>query len=187
MSVPLRWICKSILTSMTLPTLIGCWANTNSAIAPVPTPSTNLCDSSPSPLPKTEVSSSNINGRWYVTNVDSAPGPIDGCNIRPKFAVDITQSASKVSAVSVQLADGGNGIIRFEEKFELDYIDGILAGSSLEKSPYSEGERHTYSLRFNAATSHLEGTRDGTKVYFIPLVFATPCGETKPGCVTQQP
>lgn len=155
--------------------VFGCSVVPNPDLPPQSTPTTAPCPLGPQPLQTANISAANISGRWYVIDSDSSPGPIDGCEIRPKFALDIRQDAGRITVSSVQLADGGNGLIRFQEGFSLVNVQGTLSGYSIEQSPYEPGIRRTYSLKFNEATQHLEGVRDNTKIFFIPLVFSSLC------------
>jgi hypothetical protein len=153
-----------------------------------PTPS-----ASPSPL----ISAGNLNGTWTVYTVsDVAAGPQPRCtngNILITETWNFVQQGNTLTDDYVYLSPGGAYRCDQYTEHTTGTVDNgrvVLNGNAGRKDVCSGASAApsslpmAYDLRFNAATGHLEGTRNGQPVWLAPVRFPTnewqECGPPRP-------
>jgi len=132
------------------------------AVSTVPGPS-------PSPAP-----SSTVSGSWVFGDANEPPpGPVVTCN--PFRLWNLTQDGTSVKG-SVQACIGP--CAAFTEEVTGTNVGGVLqlSGEAAD-SPSSQHTPVHYALRFDAASQHLVGDRNGQPFWAAPFIQQTTgCG-----------
>jgi hypothetical protein len=157
---------------MTRPTLMALTALTllgacTVAVSPAPGPS-------PSPTASSPVTAANVSGAWVFGDANEPPtGPVVTCN--PFRLWNLTQDGTNVKG-SVEACIGP--CAAFTEEVTGTNVGGTLqlSGEAAE-SPSAQHTPVRYTLRFDAASQHLVGTRNGQPFWAAPFIQqTTSCG-----------
>jgi hypothetical protein len=145
------------------------------AVSTPPGPSPGVTASpSPSPAPSSPVTAESVSGSWVFGDANEPPaGPVVACN--PFRLWNLTQDGTNVKG-SVLACIGP--CAAFTEEVTGTNVDGLLqlSGEAAE-SPSAQHVPVRYTLRFDAASQHLVGTRNGQPFWAAPFIQqATGCG-----------
>lgn len=150
--------------------------------------------SPPRPVPSVAIAQDALSGSWYRIFNDygtrPAPGAADGCSTHYAYAKVIEQTPRGIVIREAyngdfHAADAYNGA----ERLAGTYVEGRLrlSGEVSQDGTFKSPEPVTYDLRYEPATQHLVGTRNGAPMTWVPLYIANPCPTPLPYCSPPPP